>query len=80
MHSDIIKATGFAGCAKAFVFAYKKVDRKLAWLQDFKLKRSPTIREAGSFGEEQYSRNIPLIDDRSFYVNPDKSIFSTNEI
>lgn len=32
------------------------------------------------WGSEQYSRDIPLIDERSFYVNPDRSIFTKNQI
>lgn len=32
------------------------------------------------WGSEQYSIDIPLIDDRSYYVNPDKSIFTEKQI
>lgn len=32
------------------------------------------------WGSEQYSKDIPLINERSFYVNPDRSIFTKNQI
>lgn len=32
------------------------------------------------WGSEQYSKNISLMDERSYYINPKKSIFTENEI
>lgn len=59
----------------------KKSIEKLASASGFEIKTiTYDSRSWQLWGSEQYSRNIPLIDDRSFYVNPDKSIFSTNEI
>ncbi len=59
----------------------KKSIEKLAAASGFEIKMTTyDSRSWQLWGSEQYSRNIPLIDDRSFYVNPDKSIFSTKEI
>jgi len=32
------------------------------------------------WGSEQYARDIPLVDERSYYVNPDKSPFSSEQL
>jgi hypothetical protein len=32
------------------------------------------------WGSEQYSKNISLLDEKSYYVNPKKSIFTEEEI
>lgn len=59
----------------------KKSIEKLASASGFEIKTiTYDSRSWQLWGSEQYSRNIPLIDDRSFYVNPDKSIFPAKEI
>jgi len=32
------------------------------------------------WGSEQYSKNISLLDERSYYTNPQKSVFTLNQI
>lgn len=32
------------------------------------------------WGSEQYSKNISLMDERSYYINPKNSIFTKNQI
>lgn len=53
----------------------------LAKTTGFEVKKiSYDSRSWQLWGSEQYSKNIPLMDKRSYYINPKNSIFSKNQI
>lgn len=59
----------------------KKSIEILAKVSGFVIKKiSYDSRSWQLWGSEQYSKNIPLMDERSYYVNPKNSIFTKNEI
>lgn len=59
----------------------KKSIQLLAELSGFKIKLINYDSRSWQFwGSEQYSINIPLVDDTSFFVNPEKSIFNKEMI
>lgn len=53
----------------------------LAGQSGFEVKKiSYDSRSWQLWGSEQYSKNISLLDERSYYINPPKSIFTKNQI
>jgi len=59
----------------------KKSIKILADNSGFKIEKiSYDSRSWQFWGSEQYSRNISLLDENSFYINPKRSIFSKSEI
>lgn len=59
----------------------KKSIKILAEHSGFEVKKiSYDSRSWQLWGSEQYSKNISLLDDRSFYINPNNSIFTKNQI
>jgi len=59
----------------------KKSVKILAEQSGFEVKKiSYDSRSWQLWGSEQYSKNISLLDEKSFYINPSKSIFTKNEI
>lgn len=59
----------------------KKSIENLAQASGFEIKIiSYDSRSWQLWGSEQYSKDIPLMDNRSYYINPKKSIFSSKEI
>ena len=68
--------------APRHLFLYtKKSIQHLANLSGFKIIRTDYDSRSWQFwGSEQYSRDIPLLAENSYYVNTSKSIFSKKEI
>ena len=59
----------------------KKSIELLAKQSGFEIKKiNYDSRSWQLWGSEQYSKNISLMDERSYYINPKKSIFTKNEI
>ena len=59
----------------------KKSIELLAEQSGFEIKKiNYDSRSWQLWGSEQYSKDISLMDERSFYINPKKSIFAENEI
>ena len=59
----------------------KKSIELLAKESGFEIKKiNYDSRSWQLWGSEQYSKNISLMDERSYYINPRKSIFTKNEI
>lgn len=59
----------------------KKSIKILAEQSGFEVKKiSYDSRSWQLWGSEQYSKNISLLDERSYYTNPKKSIFTKNQI
>jgi 2-polyprenyl-3-methyl-5-hydroxy-6-metoxy-1,4-benzoquinol methylase len=59
----------------------KKSIKMLAERAGFEVKKiSYDSRSWQLWGSEQYSQNITLLDKRSYYINPQNSIFTKNEI
>ena len=59
----------------------KKSIELLAKQSGFEIKKiNYDSRSWQLWGSEQYSKDISLMDERSFYINPKKSIFAENEI
>ena len=59
----------------------KKSIELLARESGFEIKKiNYDSRSWQLWGSEQYSKDISLMDDRSYYINPDKSIFTKIEI
>lgn len=68
--------------APRHLFLYtKKAIQLLCDKTGFELKYVTYDSRSWQFwGSEQYKRDIPLVDDRSYFINPDKSVFSKAEI
>ncbi|QYJ67633.1 class I SAM-dependent methyltransferase [Flavobacterium litorale] len=63
-----------------FLHSLKSID---ILTENANLKVDNIIYDSSDFqfwGSEQYSRDIPLMDDKSYAINPKKSIFSKNDI
>jgi SAM-dependent methyltransferase len=59
----------------------KKSIEVLAKHSGFEIKKiNYDSRSWQLWGSEQYSKNISLMDERSYYINPKKSIFTRNQI
>ena len=59
----------------------KKSIEKLAAASGFEIKTiTYDSRIWQLWGSEQYSKDIALLDDKSYYINPAKSIFSSQQI
>ena len=59
----------------------KKSVEILAKKSEFEIKKiNYDSRSWQLWGSEQYSKNIPLMNERSYYINPRKSIFTQKEI
>ena len=59
----------------------KKSIEILAKASGFEIKKiNYDSRSWQLWGSEQYSKNISLMDERSYYINPKKSIFTEKEI
>lgn len=59
----------------------KKSVKILAEQSGFEVKKiSYDSRSWQLWGSEQYSKNISLLDERSYYTNPQKSVFTLNQI
>jgi hypothetical protein len=59
----------------------KKSIEFLAKQSGFEIKKiNYDSRSWQLWGSEQYSKNISLMDEQSYYINPSKSIFTKNQI
>jgi SAM-dependent methyltransferase len=59
----------------------KKSISILAQQAGFEIKKINYDSRSWQFwGSEQYSKDIPLINDKSYFINPDKSIFTKDQI